>query len=251
MDFAHLIKDQNSKISDSSPYLEALWARATRNADYNLENRTIERKIFLDHLPLNLQLFLDDCIQKVQEEIDATNTINWSAIKTKYLKSFLYWCLVCGEEQGNLVPLSAAQLYFMLNTLAQQQNNFFVESIYSAALNAIQQTICYDNIPTQTQGVIDQLREFLKRNNLTKPALMNTVSVLNKIIDLDSQRTFNQFDSGKIVAWCLTKKKLNSLQMHHHIVWSMLHLFVLKCCWDNYKRITRIIRRSFCLHFLI
>lgn len=213
MDFVQLIKDQNSKISGTSPYLEALWAHLTRKADYNLETPTIEKRIFLQHLPLNLQSFLNDCTQKIQEMIDANQPINWPDLKTKYLKSLLYWCLVCGEEQGSLVPLTAAQLYFMLNTFPheQQQYSFLVENIYCAALSAIESAISCDNIPSKAQIVVDKLRVFLKSNNLTKDALMATVTVLNKIIYLDdNRRTYNQFDIGNIVFFC-DDRKLNDV----------------------------------------
>lgn len=203
MDFVHLFNDQNSKISDSSPYVEALWAHLSKKTDYNLETPTLERSIFLQHLPLNLQLFLSDCIQKLEEVIDANSTIHFSVLKIKYLKSFLYWCLLCGEEQGSLVPLTAAKLYLMLSTLSQQQkqNCVFVESIYYAALSAIENTLCSDSIPTEAVLVVDVLREFLKISTLTKDVLTKTVGTLNKIVNLDSQRTFNRFNTG--MAFCL------------------------------------------------
>lgn len=209
MDFVQLIKDQNSKICGTSPYLEAIWAHLTRKADYNLETPTIEKRIFMQHLPLNLQSFLNDCTQKIQEVIDADQTINWADVKTRYLKSLLYWCLVCGEEQGSLVPLTAAQLYFMLNMLPQQQQqySFLVENIYCAALSAIESAISCENIPAKAQIVVDKLRVFLKSNNLTKEPLMATVTVLNKIIHLDdNRRTFNQFNIGKRNIFCEYRK---------------------------------------------
>lgn len=199
MDFVHLIKDQNSKIIDTSPYLEAIWAHLTKKTEYNLEAPTIERRIFMEHLPLNLHMFLIDCVQKVQEVLDANSTINFANIKIKYLKSLIYWCLVCGEEQGELVPLTAARLYFMLNSFPQRQEQIlFVETIYLAALSALEAALAFESIPEETVLVIDALRLFFKRTYLIKDCVTKTLLVLNKIINLNNQRSFSQFNTGNV-----------------------------------------------------
>lgn len=194
MDFVDLINDQNAKISDTSPYLDLIWAHLTNKTETNLETPTIERRVFLEHLPVNLQLFLNDCIQKIQED---NATINFADVKIKYLKSFLYWCLLCGEQEGHIVPLTAARLYFMLNTLLQStEHNVFMENMYNAALNTIEIAIACENIPTQTQLVVDALRLFLKKHKIKKETTANTVTILNKIITLDNSKTLKEFNTG-------------------------------------------------------
>lgn len=199
MDFVHLIKDQNSKINDTSPYLEALWTHLSKTSEYNLETTTLERKIFMDHLPLNLQSFLNDCQRQVEETISAKCSINFSGLNLKYLKSFLYWCLVCGDEQGQLVPLTTARLYFTLNSISQQSQQYlFVENIYSAAINALDAAVSSESIPAQAVSVINALRVLLKGNTLTKEAITHTLLVLNKIITLNGQEIFDRFNIGNI-----------------------------------------------------
>lgn len=192
MDFVDLINDQGSKISASSPYLKYLWSTLTDISDADNETSSMETRIFLDHLPINLHLFLKDCIQKLQQ-----TTIDWSRLKLRYLLTLLYWSLLPGDKQGTSVNLTAAELYLALNMVPEHKEQLvFYDNMYYAILNCLENCACTDSVPEQAQSVVDRLREFLKGNELRAEPIMKTAVLLNKICGSETWKTHHQFKTG-------------------------------------------------------
>lgn len=220
MDFVQFINDQSTKVKESNSYFKYLWDSITTDghSDEMDQVNATDKKRFADHIPLNLQSFLTDCIHKVQDVLEDGSSLAWSKLNTKYLSVFIYWTLQQFQEINVLVSLSAARLYFLLNSLpGHEDQTVHYESIYTAALTVIEYCSNDENMSVHVHCVLENFKGFAAVNRLPKPLIKQTCSILYKIISEDSPITFNSFPIGNYSYVVLVEVESNHFVLNLNI----------------------------------
>lgn len=201
MDFVLVINDYCGKLTQPNDYFNHLWDCICKHNEVDSTAYLNEKAVFLNHLPLNLQTFLMECIHKV-EQIQSTNTsIEWSSLDQKYLCVLIFWAINQIESATSLISISASRLYFLLNCLPKErEQNIFFESIYSAVLTSIDYYTPIEDMSLHLHVLLENMKLFLNSITLSRDLVRQTASVLYKIVCLDRQTLLTRFQIGK---YCL------------------------------------------------